>query len=104
MNEIDEKVEELKTVEERVRWLLEKHPQARNSDIYLIILYWRKFDGLPLWFPKNYIFGDEKVTSPASIVRARRKIQERGELLPTDPEILRKRRRLQAVYARYSQE
>jgi len=42
----------------------------------------------------------EKATPFETVTRARRKIQEEGKYLPTDPEVLRKRRKLAEVYRR----
>ena len=92
--------ERLRTTIDRVRWILANYPNARNSDFYLIILYIRKFvpelaryiSYIPYDVVKKYdgIF--------ESIRRARQKIQEQGEYLPTDPAVLKRRRKLARLY------
>ena len=89
-------LERLRTMKERVEYLLEKYPNARNSDFYLIILYIRKF--VPelakyiRYIPYNVIKKYDGLFE--SIRRTRQKIQEEGKYLPTDPEVLKRRRRL----------
>ena len=100
LTEEEERVlERLKTVKERVEYLLKKYPSARNSDLYLAILYFRKFtelgkyiDYIPYSLIKKYDGTFE------SVRRARQKIQEEGRYLPTDPEVLKKRRKLEKIY------
>jgi ribosomal protein S17E len=95
-------LDKLKTVKERVEYLLAKYPDARNSDFYLTILYIRHF--VPelaqyiKYIPYNIIKKYDGLFE--SIRRARQKIQEEGRYLPTDPEVLRKRRRLAEKYRR----
>ena len=91
--------EKLKTVKERVEYILEHYPEARNDDFYLYILYVRLFEPQLSqyidYIPYNII---KRSTRFESVRRARQKIQEEGRLLPTDPKILRKRRRLAEAY------
>lgn len=99
----DEKalLEKLRTVKERVEYLLEKYPNARNSDLYLIILYLRKFTELGKYIkyiPYEVIRKYDGVME--SIRRARQKIQEEGRYLPTDPNVLKRRRRLAEKFRR----
>ena len=92
----------LRTVKERVEYLLKHYPDARNSDFYLIILYIRHFvpelakyiKYIPYEVIKKYDGLFE------SVRRARQKIQEEGKYLPTDPEVLRKRRKREKQYRR----
>ena len=35
----------LNTMQERVAWILNHHPETRDSDITLQLHYWREFDG-----------------------------------------------------------
>lgn len=82
--------EQLVTVRENVDKILEEFEEARNDDRYLLILYWKKIDRLPLpWIPWDVIQG---LTSPETIRRMRQKIQEDGRFRPTDPEVDAKRR------------
>jgi len=94
-------LERLRTVKERVEYLLEKYPNARNSDLYLIILYLRKFTELGKYIkyiPYEVIRKYDGVME--SIRRARQKIQEEGRYLPTDPNVLKRRRRLAEKFRR----
>ncbi|RLG54491.1 MAG: hypothetical protein DRO00_01155 [Thermoproteota archaeon] len=102
--EIEEGVKRLKTIEERVRWLLKNFPATRNDDTWLLIRYWKHFDGLPVFIPDKFIWGNKRLTSFESIRRARQKIQARGEFLPTDPKILKRRKKMMAVYRQYARE
>jgi len=82
----------LETVKASVRALLEEYPESRNDDRYLFVLYWRTVDEIKdssktviSFIPFEEI---KRATSPETITRARRKIQENGEYLPTDPKVL----------------
>ena len=94
-------LERLKTVKDRVEYLLEVYPESRNDDFYLWLLYVRTFDKnlsnyikfIPYRLIKNAVKFE-------TISRVRRKIQEEGRLLPTDPKVLEKRRRLSKIYQR----
>ena len=89
-------LEKLKTVKERVEYLLKMYPNSRNSDFYLIILYIRKFVPELASFFKYIPYDIIKKYDGLfeSLRRCRQKIQEDGRFLPTDPEILKKRRKL----------
>jgi hypothetical protein len=68
---------EFTKAEERVKYLIDKYPSTKNNDVFLIIMYWRTFDELPLWFDKEYIWGENKITTPETVTRARRKFMEK---------------------------
>ena len=94
-------LERLKTVKDRVEYILENYPESRNDDFYLWLLYIRLFERQL----SNYIkFIPYKLLKNAvkfeTISRVRRKIQEEGRYLPTDPKVLEKRRRLAKIYQR----
>ena len=94
-------LEKLKTVKERVEYILRKYPNARNSDLYLTILYLRKFTELGKYIkyiPYNVIKKYDGIFE--SIRRSRQKLQEEGKYPPTDPEVLRRRRRLAEKFRR----
>ena len=94
-------LQRLKTTKERVEWLLKKYPNARNSDLYLTILYLRKFTKLGKfikYIPYNIIKEYEGIFE--TIRRTRQKIQEEGRYLPTDEEVLKRRRKLAEKYRR----
>ena len=94
-------LQRLKTVKDRVEYILENYPESRNDDFYLWLLYVRTFDKnlsnyikfIPYRLIKNAVKFE-------TISRVRRKIQEEGRLLPTDPKVLEKRRRLSKIYQR----
>lgn len=102
-NITDEDVEKLinkfKTVMERVEYILRNYPESRNDDFYLYILYLRLFDREVAryirFIPLDVI---RRATRPETVRRARQKIQEKGKYLPTDPKILKRRRRLSDTY------
>ena len=89
----------LKTIKERVEYLLERYPEARNDDFYLYILYVRHFEPelskYIEYIPFELI---KRSTRFESVRRARQLIQAEGRYLPTDPKILRKRRKLADLY------
>ena len=95
-NEEDEILNRLKKMKDKVEYLLQKYPNSRNSDFYLIILYIRKFipelAGFFRYIPYNIIKKYDGLFE--SIRRCRQKIQEEGRFLPTDPEVLKRRRKL----------
>ncbi len=91
--------EEYKTIKEQVRWLLEHHPRTRENDFYLALLWLKYFGGVPElpyidWEKIKAISGKIETVS-----RARRKWQEYGLYLPSDPAIKARRER-QRKFAR----
>lgn len=95
-------LEKLKTVRDRVEYLLEKYPNARNSDLYLTILYLRKFTELGKYIkyiPYEIIKKYDGIFE--SIRRARQYVQNTlGKYLPTDERVLRRRRKKERVLRR----
>lgn len=86
------------TVKGNVEKLLERNPDSRNSDKYLIYLYVHEVLGVPITYEQwQKISG----VSFESIRRVRQKIQEEGRYLPTDPEVARKRGRNQEEIRNY---
>ena len=96
MGEEESLLEKLSTAKERIEYLLRKYPEARNSDFYLLILYIRNFvpelSKYIKYIPYEVIRKYDGLTE--TVRRARQLVQSEGRYLPTDPEILRKRRRL----------
>lgn len=92
------------TVEDRVIYILERYPEARNDDLYLIILYWRYFDELGKYIrfvPYEVI---KKATRPETIRRTRQYVQNTLGLYPPTRESVIKRRkraekRMRIIYA-----
>ncbi|MEO0252000.1 MAG: hypothetical protein ABIM44_07160 [candidate division WOR-3 bacterium] len=93
--------EKLKTIRDRVLYVMENYPETRNNDLYLWLIYVRLFDNdlsrYIKFIPYQYI---KSAVSFETISRVRRKVQEEGFLLPTDPETLRRRRRLEKAFRR----
>jgi len=91
--------EKLKTVKERVEYILEHYPESRNDDFYLYLIYIRLFEpklsGYIKYIPFNLV---KTATRFETIRRCRQKLQESGQYLPTDPKVLRKRRKLAEAY------
>lgn len=84
----------------RVHELLKQYPQTRNSDKNLYLTYWVKYQRELVekvgddWRIKDpSLFSVLKLQDPNEISRMRRKIQEKGEYLPT-LESVRKARRI----------
>ncbi|MCK4252637.1 hypothetical protein KAX97_14405 [candidate division WOR-3 bacterium] len=69
--------------------LLEDRHLCRSNDIFLTIMYWNKIDKINFYIPYSVM---NKMTSPESITRARRKIQSGGNLLPDSPEVIIRRK------------
>ena len=101
MSEEENLAEKLKTIKDRVEWILANHPEARNDDFYLYLLYVRYFEpklsGYIKFIPFNLV---KSATRFETIRRCRQKLQEQGLYLPTDPKVLRKRRKLAEIYRR----
>lgn len=85
-----------------VRYILHHYPEARNSDKLLLLIYWSLVDKIkiPKDFWREFL---DKATSPETIIRARRKVQEGGEYLPSQ-EVLEKRRTLDEYFRRTKDE
>ncbi|MEM1983327.1 MAG: hypothetical protein QXZ63_06675 [Sulfolobales archaeon] len=84
----------LKTVKERVEYILEHYPETRNSDFLLIIVYLRLFTPLGKfikYIPYRLIKKFEGLFE--TIRRCRQLIQAEGRYLPTDPKVLEARKK-----------
>lgn len=80
-------VKDLKTMEDQVRWLLNRFEDTRNNDFYLIILYMKYILHIPIGFIRYSELRDYSGCI-TTISRVRRHIQnDDGDLLPSDPEI-----------------
>ena len=103
MSEKEKIAEEFESIKELVRTVLEKYQEARNNDFFLVYLCLRELlkpRGINLpYVPYSIIKEFSGVTE--TITRARRWFNERGEFLPTDPEVLEKRRRKEKIYKQY---
>lgn len=89
---LDKFVKHLKTRKEQVEYLLEKYPNARNNDFYLLLLWLRHFGDLNIpWIEYRDI---RKLSGSLETVRRVRQVIQNvdGHFVPTDEEVLRKRR------------
>jgi len=78
------------TVQRLVEEVLQESQRARNNDLWLLLQYWQKKQYIKVFIPFEKI---GEMTAAESITRARRKIQNtEGKLLPTDPQVLIKRK------------
>ena len=88
------------TVEDRVMYLLERFPRARNNDTYLLILYWRYFDEIGdyiLYIPYEVI---ERATKPETVRRTRQYIQNTLGMYPPTPSTQVKREKAEKAMRR----
>ena len=67
--------------EEMIRLELSQHPETRDNDRLLTMRIWQDFYGINPWSPVSEVMQNEKLPSPESLGRVRRKIQERDESL-----------------------
>lgn len=83
------------TIQERVAWILNHYPEARDSDITLQIRYWRKFESDI--YNGSYVDPDDlyRLTRLTTLQRARAKIQNTYKLFQASAEIQRRRGLLQ---------
>jgi len=88
-------LQQLRTKKKRVEYLLRRYPDTRNNDTYLEWLYMRKFHRLPLPFLTMRQLASINLEG---VRRARQKLQEEGRYLPTNPEVMRRRRKLREAY------
>ena len=70
----------------------------RNEDNDLIRVYWRAYDNYDVPPPSN------PVTGAISIIRARQKLQAAGYFLPTDPAVIKHRRKQEVKMREYALE
>jgi len=93
----EEELEKLKTVKERVMWILKHYPAARNDYRLLVHLFHYYFDNLKQYIPFNIL---RNLTPPESITRAARYIQNELGLYPPTQRTRTRRRKKQEVYQR----
>jgi hypothetical protein len=86
--------ERTELMEKAVSDILERHPNARNNDLYLTILVLRYCTPLGEYIdviPYELIREFDGILE--AIRRTRQRLNEEGLYLPTDPSILERRRR-----------
>ncbi len=90
------------TVIDRVRQILRDYPYARDNDVYLYILYLRKYDkDISKYI--NYIPADvfKNATPFESVSRARRHIQNKEGLYKPSKNVRRGRRIKEETYREF---
>jgi len=82
---------ELSNMQHRVAWLMNHHPDTRNSDIALQIRYWKTFEKDTV--KSDYVKLDDLYRLPRlnSLVRARARIQNEYRLFQADPAVRERR-------------
>ncbi|MHA1407948.1 MAG: hypothetical protein ACTSSG_11300 [Candidatus Heimdallarchaeaceae archaeon] len=97
-------LKELKQIKDQVLFLLEHYPASRNNDFYLQVLWLKYFAGIKIPYIDWGKIGDLS-GKLETVRRNRQKIQNEMCLyLPTDPEILRKRRKKEKAYRKVIKE
>jgi hypothetical protein len=84
--------ERAELIKQCVEYVLDKHPNSRNSDLYLSILALRYCTPLGKYIqliPYELIREFDGILE--AIRRTRQKLNEQGLYLPTDPRVLEKR-------------
>ncbi|QFG05720.1 hypothetical protein 035JT001_53 [Bacillus phage 035JT001] len=83
---------------ENVRTIMEEVPASRNNDNQLIYIYWALIDEIDFDDFDDTLEMMKRATPAESITRARRSVNyesiEEDSLLPTDENVLRRRRTL----------
>ena len=87
MKDIKAEHKEARVLVER---LLEKYQRARNDDTFLMLKFWEEMQLIEIKVPEEQI---GMMCKAESITRARRRLQnQEHKLLPTDPQVLVRRR------------
>ncbi len=108
MDDFEEQtLKELKTTKAKVRALLAKEMRVRNDDRWLLFQYW-KSEGIPITIQDDMVVFSVPldqfylITNPETVRRVRQEIQNvDGEFLPTDVEVMVKRRIKQDIIHAY---
>lgn len=80
------------TVPTRVAWVLNRYPEARDSDVTLQIIYWRTFDRALSAGPNQVTLENlYRLTRLTYITRARAKIQNEYRMFQASDEVRRRR-------------
>lgn len=92
--------ENLNNTKKIVEDLLANDPRCRENDLWLTIQVWQRAQHVKCFIPYADL---DSMISPESISRVRRKIQnDEGKFLPTNPMVLRKRKRRQQEVKQWS--
>src|SRR5574341_1465498 len=79
------------TLRDRVAWILNNHPETRDSDISLLLKFWETFE--PNMYNGQFIRPDDlyRLTRLTSITRERARIQNVYKLFLASSEVRQKR-------------
>lgn len=77
----------LDTLQERVAWILNYYPEARDSDVRLQIEFWKTFTPDLVAGGRVHIEDYPRLALLTSVVRARAKIQNEYKLFQASPEV-----------------
>jgi hypothetical protein len=74
------------TIRQNVEKILRDHPKSRDDDKILVLGYWKFIEKINMAGTEQEFMRDfmKKATTPESITRARRLIQEDGFYLPSE--------------------
>lgn len=95
-------LDELKTIESKVEYLLERYPQTRNSDKVLLMNLYSMFYNVNILDTFASVLLDPLLPDYGSVSRARRKIQARREELRAEDKVEECRINIQAEYIEYA--
>ena len=90
----DNPIEQLRKVKERISFILDKYPPTRDDDRVLLRYYYRIFEP----YVTLKVSELTAMTTPESITRCRRKVQEKGQFMPSDQVAGKRRRREQQIH------
>lgn len=92
-----------RSIKDKTEYVLQHHPQTRNSDKLLVEIFWKTWDRAHIsendagdWVHLSKII---YMTSSDSITRCRRKFQEEGKYPATDPVVIERRSKEKKVRA-----
>lgn len=89
-------ISDIQLIEEKVARLLHDEPKTRDSDPILVVMFWDKFDNFK---HKYFIRKFHDITSPETITRCRRAIQnDCGLFLPVNDNIRKDRKIKQEAF------
>jgi hypothetical protein len=93
MSDVDREIETTKVI---VRDILKTDQRARNEDLYLIYLVFRKFTNIFIKFSDF-----RKLPSAETITRIRRELNAKNLFLADDPKVLERRQRREREFKEY---
>lgn len=97
-------IRNLKTIKDRVSYLLNRFPETRNSDKELWLRYLENFLGIDTGNTSLDVAAESELPSQMSLSRARAELQNRYNLyLPTRPDVIIHRQKRRQAYVRVFQ-